>query len=65
MEAKRERMPEEVKHFEPEYSGRPLIFVKDGEGNGWLCDKGVDLAKDLREQGCWRCDEVTFPIGGR
>jgi hypothetical protein len=65
MEMKRERMPEEVTHFEPDYSGRPLVFVKDKDGNGWLCDKGVDPTKDLREQGCWRCDEVTFPIGGR
>ncbi|MBN2062646.1 MAG: hypothetical protein JW882_19755 [Deltaproteobacteria bacterium] len=44
---------------------RPLKFFKDKEGNGWLCDKDIDPAKDLREQGCWRCDEMAFPDGGR
>jgi hypothetical protein len=33
---------------------RPLKFFKDREGYGWLCDKGIDPVKDLREQGCWR-----------
>jgi hypothetical protein len=23
----------------------------------------VDLDGDLEAQGCWRCDEVAFPIG--
>jgi len=44
---------------------RPLKFFKDKEGYGWLCDKGIDPEKDLREQGCWRCDEMAFPAGGR
>ncbi len=44
---------------------RPMRFFKDMEGNGWLCDKDVDPDKDLREQGCWRCDEIAFPFGGR
>ncbi|MBW1703612.1 MAG: hypothetical protein JRJ86_00405 [Deltaproteobacteria bacterium] len=44
---------------------RPMKFFKDKEGYGWLCDKGIDPAKDLREQGCWRCDEMAFPMGGR
>ena len=44
---------------------RPLKFFRDKDGNGWLCDKGIDPAGDLREQGCWRCDEMAFPIGGR
>lgn len=56
---------EEGEYYEPTYRGRPLRYVKDKEGNGWLCDKGVDPNRDLREQGCWRCDEVTFPIGAR
>jgi len=43
---------------------RPLKFVKDRDGNGWLCDKDVDPKIDLREQGCWRCDEMAFPDGG-
>ena len=65
MNAKKDIMPEYPEYFEPEYPGRPLEYVKDRDGNGWLCDKGVDRNKDLREQGCWRCDDVTFPYGGR
>ena len=44
---------------------RPLKFFKDGKGNGWLCDKDIDPDGDLRAQGCWRCDEMAFPMGGR
>ena len=44
---------------------RPLKFFKDGEGIGWLCDKDIDPDGDLRAQGCWRCDEMAFPDGGR
>ncbi len=44
---------------------RPLKYFKDKAGNGWLCDKGIDPDKDLRQQGCWRCDEMAFPDGGR
>ena len=65
MKPRKEVMPEYPDYYEPEYPGRPLKYVRDRDGNGWLCDKGVDPKKDLREQGCWRCDEVTFPIGGR
>jgi roadblock/LC7 domain-containing protein len=42
---------------------RPMKFFKDKDGCGWLCDKDVDPDGDLEAQGCWRCDEVTFPIG--
>ncbi len=44
---------------------RPLRFFKDAEGNGWLCDSDVDAEGDLEAQGCWRCDEMAFPLGGR
>lgn len=44
---------------------RPLKFFKDREGYGWLCDKNIDPQKDFRTQGCWRCDEMAFPDGGR
>lgn len=44
---------------------RPLKFFKDKDGNGWLCDKGIDPDKDLRAQGCWSCEEMAFPDGGR
>lgn len=65
MKHKKEMMPKHPKYYRPDYSGRPLQYVKDGDGNGWLCDKGVDPKADLKKQGCWRCDEVTFPYGGR
>lgn len=44
---------------------RPILYVKDKTGYGWLCDKLVDRNRDLRRQGCWRCDEMAFPAGGR
>ena len=44
---------------------RPLKFFKDKDGNGWLCDKDIDLDGDLSAQGCWRCEEMAFPAGGR
>jgi hypothetical protein len=44
---------------------RPLKYFKDKKGFGWLCDKKIDPHKDLRKQGCWRCDEMMFPTGGR
>lgn len=52
---------------QPHRAARPLVYFKDKDGNGWLCDKGVELDedRDLREQGCWRCDEMAFPTGGR
>jgi hypothetical protein len=65
MKFKKEMMPEYPDYYEPDYQGRPLEYVKDLDGNGWLCDKGVDKKEDLKAQGCWRCDEVTFPYAGR
>jgi len=44
---------------------RPIKYFKDKNGYGWLCDKDVDPGKDFRTQGCWRCDEMAFPAGGR
>ena len=46
-------------------AARPLQYVKDSDGNGWLCDKGIDTTGDLKAQGCWRCGEMAFPTGGR
>lgn len=40
---------------------RPMMFVKDRHGNGWLCDKGVDPEASLEDQGCWRCEDMGFP----
>jgi len=44
---------------------RPIKYCKGPKGHGWLCDNDVDPAKDLRNQHCWRCDEMPFPAGGR
>lgn len=46
-------------------AARPLKYVKDKEGNGWLCDADIDLNGDLKAQGCWRCEDMAFPMGGR
>jgi hypothetical protein len=47
----------------PYKAARPMKFFKDKDGTGWLCDKDIDFNGDLRAQGCWRCDEIAFPIG--
>ena len=44
---------------------RPIKYLKDKDGYGWLCDKEVEPFQDFREKGCWRCDEMAFPAGGR
>jgi len=44
---------------------RPMKFFKDQDGNGWLCDKDIDFDSDLEAQGCWRCEDMAFPFGGR
>jgi hypothetical protein len=44
-------------------AARPLKYVKDKDGWGWLCDKKINPDRDLRKQGCWRCDEMAFPTG--
>ena len=40
-------------------------FFRDADGNGWLCDKDIDPDRDLAAQGCWRCEDMAFPMGGR
>ena len=42
---------------------RPMKFIKDKDGNGWLCDKDVNIDGDLEAQGCWRCEDMAFPMG--
>jgi len=51
--------------YVPHKAARPLKFVRDKEGKGWLCDMDVDPNGDLEEQGCWRCEDISFPDGGR
>jgi hypothetical protein len=57
----------EAKHGETLYVGpvphkaaRPMRVVVDKDGCTWLCDAGVDENEDLKDQGCWRCDELAF-----
>lgn len=47
-------------HYEPHRPARPMTIVKDERGDRWICDKGVDPTKGLREQGCWNCGEMAF-----
>jgi hypothetical protein len=65
MEGKRKVIVEDYTDLFDHIPTRPLKYFKDEDGFGWLCDKRVDANRDLREQGCWRCDEMAFPTGGR
>lgn len=51
--------------FVPHNAARPMKYIKDRDGNGWLCDKNADPNGNLLEQGCWRCEDMAFPTGGR
>jgi len=53
----------ELSTTETHKPARPMQFFKDQNGNGWLCDKDIDPNRDLEAQGCWRCDEMAFPMG--
>ena len=46
--------------YVPHRPARPLKFVKDNDGTGWLCDQDVDVKGDLSKQGCWRCRDMAF-----
>ena len=54
----------EQANFQPHKAARPMKFIMDDNGSGWLCDRDVDPSQDLREQGCWRCEEMAFPSRG-
>ena len=62
-------MPEDKRQeatTETHKPARPLKYFKDKKGVGWLCDKdNVDFGGDLEAQGCWRCEDMAFPTGGR
>ena len=65
MQSQKEENAADFTYVHGHLPARPLRFVKDKQGDGWLCDQDVDPDLDLREQGCWRCDEMAFPTGGR
>lgn len=50
-------------HVSEHRAARPLKYVKDKGGKGWLCDADVDTNGDLKAQGCWRCEDMAFPNG--
>ena len=50
--------------IDPFENGAKVSF-EDKDGNGWLCDKDIDPEGDFEAQGCWRCEEMAFPTGGR
>ena len=43
---------------------RPMKVYVDDDGVMYLCDKDIDAGKSLKEQACWRCDQVLFTRGG-
>jgi hypothetical protein len=65
MEKAKKTTIEDYTEFYNHMPFRPLKYVKDENGYGWLCDTNTDPHMDLRKQGCWRCDEMVFPTGGR
>jgi hypothetical protein len=65
MENRKEAKVEDYTELYGHMASRPIKYFKGMDGFGWLCDKDIDPYKDLRKQGCWRCDEMAFPIGGR
>ena len=65
MEGKKDVKIEDYTYLYNHSPARPMKFVKDQNGDGWLCDKAVVADRELRKQGCWRCDEMAFPTGGR
>jgi hypothetical protein len=65
MEKKNEVKIEDYTELMNHRAANPIKYVRDESGYGWLCDKEVDPHRDLRKQGCWRCDEMAFPTGGR
>lgn len=44
----------------PHEAARPMKVVVARDGNTWLCDAGADESRDLKDQGCWRCEDVPF-----
>jgi len=64
MKFREELMPEYPDYYEPDYTGRPIEYVKDEAGNCWLCDLGTNKDGNLEKQGCWRCEDLAFPFGG-
>jgi hypothetical protein len=52
----------EIPPAKPQRAARPMEIVRDKNGDCWLCDKGVDPEKDLKEQGCWQCAGQEMPF---
>jgi hypothetical protein len=48
---------------EPLEVPRRMKVVVDRDGHTWLCDRGVDETRDLREQGGWRCADARLDHG--
>ena len=65
MENRKEVKVEDYTELCGHTASRPIKYFQDRDGYGWLCDKAVDPHKEFDKQGCWRCDEMAFPTGGR
>ena len=65
MEGEKEFKVEDYTYLCGHPATRPMKFYMDSDGHGWLCDKKAEPGRDPRAKGCWRCDEMAFPMGGR
>lgn len=50
----------EIPCTEVNTGARPLKVIVDVEGEPWICDTDVDPSKELADQGCWRCGDLSF-----
>ncbi len=50
----------EIPCTEVNTGARPLKVIVDRDGEPWICDTAADPARDLADQGCWRCGELSF-----
>lgn len=58
VEKRRSKRKKGVKQYRP--AREMEVILKDG--NIWICDKGVDPEKDLKEQGCWQYGGTEMPF---
>lgn len=50
----------EIPCTEVNTGARPLKVIVDVKGEPWICDTDVDPSKELADQGCWRCKELSY-----
>jgi hypothetical protein len=50
----------EIPPMENHHAARPMEVIFDSHGEPWICDAGVDPARDPISQGCWACGDLAF-----